>query len=311
MNIQLTRTGARFYGGSSALKRAQKEFQKKHVVLLKQFLEPSLLKQIQKTVSSSRFYTNKHKDIALEDCMVRNSVYNLLQFLANDEKVFEVIRRITGCKPIGCYNGRVYRMRPGQGHYDTWHSDIDQKNGRLIGMSVNLSVGTYKGGALQIRNCDNNKILHEVANTGFVDAILFRIAPFLEHQLTDVKGVEAKVAYAGWFQAKPEFRYFLKRRPQHFASNAKDLSLDSRLKPTRDAAFRSGNRVAAVLNSKTGLYYHLDEVGNKAWEVLNQNNGRVRSVYDHLARNYNVSAKRLERDVLKLMGDLSANGLLE
>jgi hypothetical protein len=38
-----------------------------------------------------------------------------------------------------------------------------------------------------------------VNNTGFGDAILFRISKDLEHRVTEVVGEVAKTAYAGWF----------------------------------------------------------------------------------------------------------------
>ena len=133
----------------------------------------------------------------------------LLFFLFNDEKLFEFVQQVTGCEQIGCFSGRVYRVIPGRSHYHVWHTDADKH--RMVAGSINLSTEIYCGGALQIRKPQSEQVLHEVSNTGFGDAIFFRISPFLAHRLTDIKGTVAKTACAGWFQSKPNWTSFLKK----------------------------------------------------------------------------------------------------
>jgi hypothetical protein len=77
---------------------------------------------------------------------------------------------------------------------------------RLITMSVNLSPKPYAGGILQLREERSEEILAEIANTGLGDALFFRISPELKHRVSPVEGVLPKTAYAGWFQAEPDFR---------------------------------------------------------------------------------------------------------
>ena len=59
-------------------------------------------------------------------------------------------------------------------HSDSWHDD--DGDGRMVALSLNLSTNGYRGGVLQIRDKQSGEILHEVANTGFGDAIVFRRA---------------------------------------------------------------------------------------------------------------------------------------
>lgn len=135
--------------------------------------------------------------------MADNAASHLLHFLTHDPRLFEVIQQITGCGRIGCFDGRVYRMVPGSQHYDSWHSDMVEH--RMIGMSINLSPAVYSGGVFQIRDVDTRQIIHEVANTGLADGILFRLSPQLQHRITDVDGSVPKTAFAGWFQSEPDF----------------------------------------------------------------------------------------------------------
>ncbi len=81
---------------------------------------------------------------------------------------------------------------------------------RLVAISINLSEEIYSGGILQIRERNVEKFLHEVANVGFGDAILFRVADQLVHRITEVTGEASKTAFAGWFKSQPSFLSLLK-----------------------------------------------------------------------------------------------------
>lgn len=186
------------------LKRYQREFRKFHCFRLQRFIEHELLRTLREKVEEAGFYTRVHpQDIGKEFCMKsQSSVSLLLDFLANDIRLFELIRKITGCPPIGCFTGRVYRMSAGSGHYDQWHNDMSEN--RLIGMSINLSTRKFEGGSFELRHAKSRKLIREICNNGFGDAILFRISKKLEHRVADVTGKSAKTAYAGWFRSKPD-----------------------------------------------------------------------------------------------------------
>jgi hypothetical protein len=81
-----------------------------------------------------------------------------------------------------------------------WHGDMD--GNRLVTLSVNVG-DPYEGGVLQIRERPSNRIVHEVANTGPGDAILFALGDHLEHRVGAVTGTATKTAMAGWFQRTP------------------------------------------------------------------------------------------------------------
>lgn len=148
----------------------------------------------------------------------------VLELLANDPELFAAVRALTGCGPIGCFHGRVYRMVPGSGHYDTWHSD--EGLDRMITMSINLSPEPYKGGTLQMREKRSTSLLHEIANTGLGDAIVFRIAPTLTHRVTNVEGRLPKTAYAGWFRSGPSYRELVRERSARSVDRQADNRVD-------------------------------------------------------------------------------------
>ena len=132
--------------------------------------------------------------------MTESAAFGALLFLINDEKLFQLIQDITQCALIDCFEGRVYRVNPGDGHHDSWHNDIGE--GRVVGMSLNLSREVYSGGVLQIRNRETEAVISEAANTGFGDAVVFRLSRDLQHRITEVEGSASKTAFAGWFRAQ-------------------------------------------------------------------------------------------------------------
>ncbi|MCL6566517.1 MAG: PqqD family peptide modification chaperone [Acidobacteriia bacterium] len=67
---------------------------------------------------------------------------------------------------------------------------------------------------------------------------------------------------------------------------------------------------ATILNLKNGVYYGLDRVGSRIWSLLQQAR-RVQEIRDTLLEEYEVTAERCERDLLVLLEQLSAEGLIE
>ena len=193
--------------GDMGAMRAQ--FEHQHCVHLPGFLEPELYRQIAAAIDVASFERRDHSGIGSEECMVANAVLARLHFLANDPRLFEAIEEISGCGPIGCFSGRVYRMSAGDEDYDSWHTDCGDQ--RLIAMSVNLGREPYHGGALEIRDDRLGRIVHTARNHGPGDAMVFRIARGLSHRVTPLEE-GARTAFAGWFKSSPSFRSMLHPR---------------------------------------------------------------------------------------------------
>ena len=190
------------------LKRLQNEFNEKQCIRLPAFLDPKIVGEVQEKIRSAVFYNRVHKDIALESCMKPNKAVELLNFLFNDPRLFDLIRTITGAGPIGCFVGRIYKMVPGGPHYDTWHGDLVE--GRLLAMSINLSEGgAYEGGELQIKDKPSGKILCKIKHSGSGGMIMFRIAKNLRHRVLPIEGNVPRMVYAGWFRSHPPFMELL------------------------------------------------------------------------------------------------------
>jgi coenzyme PQQ synthesis protein D (PqqD) len=67
---------------------------------------------------------------------------------------------------------------------------------------------------------------------------------------------------------------------------------------------------AVVLSLRTAMYYGLDQVGLRIWELVREPM-RVAAIRDTIAQEYEVELERCERDVLDLLHQLASEGLIE
>jgi hypothetical protein len=208
--IQVTRRGTELSSSTEALATLRDQFEQRHYFLLPGLLEPELVDLIQQQIDRGEFRERVHEDIDpnKELCLTKSAAFGALLFLMNDEKLFQLIEDITRCDRINCFEGRVYRVNPGEGHHDSWHNDIGE--GRLVGLSLNLSRKVYAGGVLQIRNRESGALVSEAANTGSGDAVIFRLSRDLQHRITEVEGSASKTAFAGWFRSQPKVSSLLR-----------------------------------------------------------------------------------------------------
>ncbi len=67
---------------------------------------------------------------------------------------------------------------------------------------------------------------------------------------------------------------------------------------------------AAILNLKSGTYFGLDPVGATIWSLIVQPR-RVAEIRNALIDQFDVEAERCSRDLLQLLGELHAHGLIQ
>ena len=65
-----------------------------------------------------------------------------------------------------------------------------------------------------------------------------------------------------------------------------------------------------ILNLRDGIYYGLDHVGARIWNLVRQPT-TVTAVRDALVSEYEVDPAQAQEDLLRLLGDLASKGLIE
>jgi hypothetical protein len=203
--IQLTRTGAVFSGSKADLTDLREQFKRDHYIILPKLIEPELFSTIMRRVDSAKFQRHEYDGVVSQSVMDDPATFHTLLFLANMPSLHRFIERITGCGRIANFGGRVYQLMPVSNDHIEWHSDLSDH--RLIAFSLNLTRKVYRGGSLQIRYKNSEKLLHEVQNTGLGDALLMRVAKGLRHRVLPVEGDVPRTAMAGWFRSGKDDYY--------------------------------------------------------------------------------------------------------
>ena len=86
------------------------------------------------------------------------------------------------------------------------------------------------------------------------------------------------------------------------------VSLDGSVEISDDAIFRELDGEAVILNLASGTYFGLDAVGTRIWQLV-EAHGSLRVVFERMRQEFDVEPDVLERDLLRLVGQLVEKGL--
>lgn len=314
--IQITKSGTKFSDSDDDISLMSSEFNQNHHIKLFNFLDTELLDFIQPYVDNSEFIeTPNELGLGIETRIKDNPALHLLHFLMNDQKLYKIIEQITGCEKIGCFDGRIYHVTSEHKGYDRWHDDNGRT--RMIAVSINLSTRIYSGGTLQIRDANSREVLHKVPNTGYGDAVIFRISPDLEHMVTDIESKEKKVAYAGWFHKEPDHLSLVENKFATLGNKPGNVKkTDCKIQAESNVIAKKGffshelNGGCVIFKPESLSYYTLDAIGAYIWNLI-QFPITVKKVLDCVSQEYDVELQRSERDIINLLSGLTDNNLIE
>jgi hypothetical protein len=80
------------------------------------------------------------------------------------------------------------------------------------------------------------------------------------------------------------------------------LSLDQRVALSPDVVYRTVGQEAVVLHLDSGIYFGLNEVGSRIWELALEHD--LRTVCDTLSQEFDAPRDVIEGDVLALVSTL-------
>lgn len=89
-----------------------------------------------------------------------------------------------------------------------------------------------------------------------------------------------------------------------------DMPLSARVRASDDLVFRELDGESVLLNLATGVYFGLDEVGTRIWQLIEQH-GRLLDVRDAMTREFDVDEETAGRDLSELVAKMCARGLVE
>lgn len=88
------------------------------------------------------------------------------------------------------------------------------------------------------------------------------------------------------------------------------LTADSTIVATKNQVSCDLAGEAAILDLQSGVYYGLDAVGARIWELI-QEPKTVTEVRDALMEEFDVEPERCQSDLLALLEQMSQNKLIE
>ncbi|HZR23164.1 MAG TPA: PqqD family protein [Vicinamibacterales bacterium] len=88
-----------------------------------------------------------------------------------------------------------------------------------------------------------------------------------------------------------------------------EVSLNTTLRVSDDVVFRELDGEAVILNVESGIYFGLDPVGTRMWQLIGSH-PLLDSVLAELEHEYDAPREVLEGDLLGLVHELIAKGLL-
>lgn len=88
------------------------------------------------------------------------------------------------------------------------------------------------------------------------------------------------------------------------------IALRSTVRPAKDVLDADLEDEKVILNVRTGRYYGLNPVGSRIWQLLQQPVS-VDALLGTVLAEYDVAPDRGEQDLVALLEDLAAAGLVE
>ena len=91
---------------------------------------------------------------------------------------------------------------------------------------------------------------------------------------------------------------------------AKRISEQSTVVAVKEQVSTGLDGEAVILQLKQGIYYGLDSVGMRVWDMVRVPR-KVSEIRDSLVKEYPVQPDRCRRDLLVLLGQLKEAGLID
>src|SRR5216110_2653246 len=89
-----------------------------------------------------------------------------------------------------------------------------------------------------------------------------------------------------------------------------EVTLDARVLVPETVMASEVDGETVILNLETGIYFGLDAVGSEIWRAI-QRNGSLHEALAAVEREYDVDAAVVRADLLQLVSQMLAKGLLQ
>jgi Coenzyme PQQ synthesis protein D (PqqD) len=88
------------------------------------------------------------------------------------------------------------------------------------------------------------------------------------------------------------------------------ISIHSVVVAVKDQVWCALGEESAILNMSNSVYYGMNAVGTRVWNLLQQPK-TVQEIRDAIIDEYDVAPEQCDRDLLQLLEQMKAEGLIE
>jgi hypothetical protein len=87
------------------------------------------------------------------------------------------------------------------------------------------------------------------------------------------------------------------------------VSIDDRLTPSDQVVIRELAGESVILDLQSGLYFGLNGVGTRVWNLMAKGGSSLREVHAALRGEFDAPAGVIEQELLRFAGELCQHGL--
>ena len=178
--------------------RLAAEFALHRAIACRGAIEPGLLSSLMRFCRDGSFLSDEVKGLGHREVESPQRAGRVITLALKRAALISWLEGVAGCGPLGNVEGRVVRALANNHDQLVWHDDLDDPCRRLA-ITINLSEQAYEGGLFELRDKRTHDIraTHHHLEPG--TALVFDVAPDVEHRVLPVTAGGPRCVYTGWF----------------------------------------------------------------------------------------------------------------
>ncbi|MEO9129904.1 MAG: 2OG-Fe(II) oxygenase [Sphingomonas sp.] len=174
------------------------EFAQRRAIACGGAIEPGLLKSLMSLCRDGSFTSDEVKGLGHREVESPQRAGRAITLALKRAALIGWLEGVTGCGRLGNVEGRVVRALANNHDQLVWHDDLDDPRRRLA-ITINLSEQPYEGGLFELRDKRTHDLLARHLHVEPGTALVFDVAPDIEHRVLPVTAGGPRCVYTGWF----------------------------------------------------------------------------------------------------------------
>lgn len=181
----------------------RERFAQTRVLECREALDPAMLDLLLQQLDRGSFEPQTIEKIGEREVEVGSRAGAGVMLVLKRRNLLDWLERATGCGPLGTVTGTITQARAGLDHHLGWHDDRQDLRRRLA-VTINLGTAPYEGGLFEIRRKKTHEPLFEHRHTEVGTALIFQVAPDIQHRIHPITAGGPRRVFAGWFHSAEE-----------------------------------------------------------------------------------------------------------